>query len=168
MFLEIGRSATSKPENLLQVIKAIKVQNLNANLVSALAPSFEKPPYQGEGKEGRSKHAGWSAKKKGEAEVQVDLYIHGSLTEAEQGEARGQGHQYRTVGLHAYHLELVSEGLEHLWPLWSPLLLLKDLPCLIKAVLFGPYPGPVIFWTNYLLSCGWMQHVYNKSFPLWS
>lgn len=98
MFLEItGRFCNfQKPENLLQVTKAIKVQNLNANLVSALAPSFEKPPYhEREEKEGANTQAEVQ-KKKGEAEVQVDLYIHGSHRSSTR-EARGQGHQYELL-----------------------------------------------------------------------
>ncbi|KAI4555279.1 hypothetical protein MJG53_015980 [Ovis ammon polii x Ovis aries] len=81
MFLEItGRFCNfQKPENLLQVTKAIKVQNLNANLVSALAPSFEKPPYhEREEKEGANTQAEVQ-KKKGLQLISQNRVISGQL-----------------------------------------------------------------------------------------
>ena len=117
MFLEItGRFCNfQKPENWLQVTKTITGLKLNANVVSALAPSLEKPPYhEREVKEGANTQAEVQ-KKKGEADVQVDLHTHGSHRSRNQGSQR-PGTPLQIAGLHAYHLELVSGGLEHLWP----------------------------------------------------
>ncbi|MXQ93927.1 hypothetical protein E5288_WYG008086 [Bos mutus] len=66
MFLEItGRFCNfQKPENWLQVTKTITGLKLNANVVSALAPSLEKPPYhEREVKEGANTQAEVQKKK---------------------------------------------------------------------------------------------------------
>ena len=54
-------------------------------------------------------------KKKDEAEVQVNLYTHGSHRSRKKGSQR-PGTLVQIVGLHAYKLELASVDLEHLWP----------------------------------------------------
>ena len=73
-------------------------QSIHSNVGSseALAPYFEKPLYhEREVKEGTNTQAEMQ-KKKGEAEVQVDLCTHGSRRR-EIREARGQGHQYELL-----------------------------------------------------------------------
>ena len=50
-------------------------------------------------------------KKKDEAEVQVNLYTHGSHRSRKKGSQR-PGTLVQIVGLHAYKLELVSVDLE--------------------------------------------------------
>ena len=54
-------------------------------------------------------------KKKDEAEVQVNVYTHGSHRSRDKG-SQGPGMLVQTAGLPAYYLELVSMDLEHLWP----------------------------------------------------
>ena len=54
-------------------------------------------------------------KKKDEAEIQVNLYTHGSHRNRNKGSQK-PGTLLQIVGLHAYRLELISKDLEYLWP----------------------------------------------------
>ena len=118
--------------------------------LSALPQSFEKPLCHESKEEGKASAWAQVQKKKDEAEVQVNLYTHGSHRSRNKGSQR-PGTPVQTVGLHAYHIELVSGGLEHLWPFWSPLLLLRDPRCSHQSSPAWPftldlwYSGLIIF-----------------------
>ena len=134
-----------------------------AKRCSVLAPSFEKPlRHESEVEEGANAQAE-AQKKKDEAEVQVSLYTHGSHRSRNKGSQR-PGTPLQIAGLHAYHLELVSGGLEHLWPFWSPWPPLRDLRH-IKAVPFGPLPWTCDNYGLVLFSVVAECNVYNKSSP---
>ena len=78
-------------------------------------PSFEKPLHHVSKVEEEANVQAEAQKKKDEAQVQVNWYTHGSHRSRNKGSQR-PGTPVQTVGLHAYHIELVSGGLEHLWP----------------------------------------------------
>ena len=103
--------------------------------LSALPQSFEKPPCHESKEEGKASVRAQVQKKKDEAEVQVNLYTHGSHRSRKKGSQR-PGTLVQIVGLHAYKLELVSVDLEHLWPFWSPRPPWRDSPCLYQS---GPF-----------------------------
>ena len=152
MFLEItGRFCHfQKPENLLQVTKAITGPKPKCKFGLGLSSIFWETSVPWEGREGRSKHAGWSAKEERWGRGPSRL-VHPREPQKQNKGSQRPGTPVRTVGLHAYHLGLVSEGLEHLWPFWSPLLLLKDLRCPHQSSPVWPftldlwYSGLIIF-----------------------
>ena len=97
----------------------------------------------------RSECAGWSAKEERWAEVQVNLY-----TQESNRNKRSQrpGTLVLIVGLHAYNLELVSVGLEYLWPFWSPQPPLRDPPCSYQSGPFWSFALDLLYYGLVLFS----------------
>ncbi|XP_054938026.1 uncharacterized protein [Physeter macrocephalus] len=99
----------------------LNIRRRASTLLSALAPSSEKPPHhesEGYGRLPVEEEANAQAEaqeKKDEAEVQVNFHTHGSHRSRNKGSPR-PGTLVQIVGLLAYCLELVSVHLEHRWP----------------------------------------------------
>ena len=74
--------------------------------LSAIAPSFEKPPCHESKVEEEANAQAEVQKKKDDSEVQVNLYTHGSHR-CRKKESRKPGSWVQIIGLHAYYLELV-------------------------------------------------------------
>ena len=170
MFLEItGRFCNfQKPENLLQVTKTITGPKPKCKCGLGLSAISWETSVPWEGSEGRSKHVGWNEKEERWGRHPSGLAHPREPQKQKQGkpEARDTSTNRWTTCL-PHRTCLRGSGTSVAILITSPTF---ERPTLLpsKQSCLALYPGPVIFWTNYLLSCGWMQHVYNKSFPLWS